>query len=305
MLNNIAVKSMKWAYIQLALSMCLVGINIAVGKIIISSVPIFLFSDIRFIIASLVLVPLLVKQGEIKFELNRKEWLILFLQAFFGVFLFSIFMLYGVRYTSAISAGIITSTTPACIAFIALVFLGEKLNLNNTLSICFAVLGISLISFPGLGHSLKNTGIGFGSILIIAAVISEALFTIFAKRLSTRLKPLQMAAMVNLFGFLLFIPFSVQQVMSINIKITSLVWLLIFYYSLTASVVSFVLWYRGVAKVPANIAGLFTVFMPVSSALIGVVFLHECFTMKHLMGMAFAITAIYIGIRTYNNKGAF
>lgn len=288
---------MKLAYIQLALSMCLVGINIAVGKIIIQSVPIFLFSDIRFIIASLVLVPMLFSQQDLKFKLTNKEWLMLFLQAFFGVFLFSIFMLYGVRYTSAISAGIITSTTPACIALIALLFLKEKLSRNNVIAICLAVLGIILISVSWENYAVASTDTLLGNVLIICAVVSEALFTIFAKPLSTKLKPLQMAAMVNLFGFILFIPFSVHQLLMMDIKITPFIWLLIIYYSLTASVLSFILWYRGITKVSANLAGLFTVFMPVSSAFCGVLFLHENLTIRHVAGIVMAMSAILIAVK--------
>ncbi|WP_371363736.1 hypothetical protein SRRS_46200 [Sporomusa rhizae] len=288
---------MNLAYIQLALSMCLVGINIAVGKIIIQSVPIFLFSDIRFIIASLVLVPMLFIQRDVRFNLTKKEWLMLFLQAFFGVFLFSIFMLYGVSYTSAISAGIITSTTPACIALIALLFLKEKLSRNNFIAICLAVIGIILISVKWGNNAVTSTDTLQGNVLVICAVVSEALFTILAKPLSIKLKPLQMAAMVNLFGFILFTPFSVHQLLMVDLKINPVIWLLIIYYSLTASVLSFILWYRGITKVPANLAGLFTVFMPVSSAFSGVLFLHESLTIRHVIGIIMAMTAILIAIK--------
>lgn len=289
---------MKLAYIQLALSMCLVGINVAVGKIITQTVPVFLFSDMRFIIASLVLIPMAFIQRDTKLKLNNKEWLLLFLQSLFGVFLFSIFMLYGVRYTSAISAGIITSTTPACIALIAFFFLREKLNFFNALSIILAVLGITMISVQGESNTSENINGMLGNILVLCAVISEALFTIFAKPLSAKLKPLQMAAIVNLFGFILFIPFSARQILTMHIEITMFIWLLIIYYALTASVLSFFLWYKGIAKVPANIAGLFTVFLPVSSTLVGVVFLDENLSIKHVAGLAFALAAILIGIRS-------
>ncbi|AOT71436.1 DMT family transporter [Geosporobacter ferrireducens] len=288
---------MKLSYIQLAVSMCLVGINIAVGKVISQTVPVFLFANIRFFIAAVILVPMVFMEKDTKFSLNRKDWMLLFLQSLFGVFLFSIFMLCGVRYTSAISAGIITSTTPAFIALLAFFFLKEKFNFHNYMSILLAVLGITLISIETRGIASSNSANMFGNILILCAVISEALFTIFAKPVSTKLKPLQMTAIVNVFGFLLFIPFSIYSLMTTRIIITSHIWLLMIYYSLTASIFSFFLWFRGIADVPANIAGLFTVFMPVCSAFVGIVFLNESFTTKQAVGMIFAIAAIYLGIR--------
>lgn len=287
---------MRLAYIQLTLSMCLVGINIAIGKVITQSVPVFLFSDIRFIIALLVLVPMMINQQVTKFKLTGKEWLYLFLQSIFGVFLFSIFMLYGVRHTSAISAGIITSTTPACIALIAFFFLREKLSIIKSISLVLAVSGISLITLHGGDNAVNASGI-LGNIFILLAVISEALFTILAKPLSTKLTPIQMATAVNSFGFIMFIPFSIREVLTTSLQIGPKTWVLIIYYSLTASVISFILWYRGISKVPANIAGLFTVFMPISSAVIGVLFLHEDLTLTRTMGMILAIAAILIGVR--------
>ena len=107
---------MKLSYLQLALSMCLVGINIAVGKVISQEIPVFLFANIRFIIGAAFLIPVVFFYRKKIIRIDMKGWLCIFLQSLFGVFLFSIFMLYGVRHTSAVSAGIITSTTPASIA---------------------------------------------------------------------------------------------------------------------------------------------------------------------------------------------
>jgi len=287
---------MRTAYFQLALSMCLVGINIAVGKIISQTIPVFLFANIRFVIATAVLVPLILYQNDTKLSLTRKDWQYLFLQAFFGVFLFSIFMLYGVRYTPAISAGIITSTTPAWIAIIAFFFLRERLDWYSAASVLLAVSGIALISTAFGGSGATSSGNLFGNLLIVCAVISEALFTIFAKPVSNHLSALQMTAIVNFFGFLLFIPFSFHTLATTEIHISHSIWMLILYYSLTASILSFLLWFRGITKVPANIAGLFTVFMPISSALTGVFFLNESMTSQQIVGMLFAIIAIGIGV---------
>ncbi len=293
---------MKVPYLQLALAMCLVGANVAIGKIIVQTVPVFLFSDMRFVIASFILIPLVLLRSETKYVLHAREWTSLFFQSFFGVFLFSIFILYGLRSTSAISAGIITSTTPAFIALIALFLLRERVNFAMTISILLAVVGISLVSIPSFSPAFKMANGGFGNLLVLAAVISEALFTIFAKSLSGKLSPLHMATGVNLIGFLLFLPFSIHDLMTNHLVISVTLWLVIIYYSITASVLSFVLWYQGIAKVPANIAGLFTGFMPVSAAAVGALFLNEQFSIQEMIGMGCAIVAIFVGAWQGNPK---
>lgn len=288
---------MKRSYIQLALSMCLVGINIPLGKIISQSMSVFLFANIRFAIAAVVLVPIVLLKRDKKTCLSKNDLLVIFFQSFFGVFLFSIFMLYGVRYTTAISASIITSTTPAFIAIIAFFLLKEKMNINSTISVVLAVIGIAFISVESGGTLSTIQDNMFGNMLIIFAVISEALFSIYAKLVSNKLHPLQMAALVNIFGFMLFLPFTIHSMLTDHIVILPHMWILIIYYSITASVLSFFLWFRGIAKVPANISGLFTVFMPISAVIVGVIFLHESFTAKQAGGMVLAITAIYVSVR--------
>lgn len=284
-----------FAYIQLALSMAFVGINISIGKEIVSHVPVFLFSELRFLIAMIILLPLLSMRGEWKSSWSREEGVVLFWQSFFGVFLFSICMLYGVKWTTATSAGIITSTVPACIALLSFWILKEKLQRNQLAAILLSVCGIGLITFSGESHAVSAVSM-LGNLLVFLAVISEALFTIFAKRLSGKITPFQMTAAINVISFVLFLPFAIAEGIGFDWEsVPPNVWALIVYYAITASVLSFFLWYKGVAKVAASKAGLFTGMMPISAALIAVLFLGEAFTWLHAVGMLFVLGSIYIG----------
>lgn len=283
------------AYIQLALSMALVGINISIGKEIVSYVPVFLFSELRFLIAILILLPLLAMRGEWKSSWSREEGKVLFWQSFFGVFLFSICMLFGVQWTTATAAGIITSTVPACIAFLSFWILKERLKRNGLWAILLSVCGIGLITFSGESQALSAASMA-GNLLVFLAVVSEALFTIFAKRLSGKITPFQMTAAINAISFVLFLPFAIAEGVSFAWgNVPGAVWGLLFYYAITASVLSFFLWYKGVARVEASRAGLFTGMMPISAAAVAVFFLGEAFTWLHAVGMLCVLASIAIG----------
>ncbi|MEK5389370.1 DMT family transporter [Margalitia sp. FSL K6-0131] len=290
---------MKLAYLQLALSMAFVGANVAVGKLIVEHVPIFLFSEMRFFIALLFLIPMLVISRPKKVQqLQKRHWGFLFLQSFFGVFLFSVLMLYGVRYTSATAAGIIKSTVPAIIAILSFFILKERLSISQAFSICLSIFGIAVITFQAPSLNSESNSLLLGNFLVFGAVISEALFTIFAKKLSAILSPIQLSTGVNIIGFLLFLPFAIKEAVTFNFMNLSLsVWFLIIYYALTASILSFVLWYRGVANIKANIAGIFTGFIPITAALVGIVFLKEPFGWNQSIGILSVLGAIYIGTR--------
>src|SRR3954464_6984655 len=92
------------AYACLALSMSLVGSYVALSKPLVAAIPVFLLAWLRFGIGGPAVLPWLRKPADEPAISARTRWL-LFLESFLGNFLFSIFMLYGVSLTSAVSAG--------------------------------------------------------------------------------------------------------------------------------------------------------------------------------------------------------
>ena len=111
-------------------SMLLVGSNVGIGKSIVAFVPVPLFALLRFVIAMAVLWPLL-RVSKLR-RVKRDEWVNLFLQALFGTFGFTLLMLNGVQRTSAVAAGVITSTIPAVVALLSWLILKERPNGTGT-----------------------------------------------------------------------------------------------------------------------------------------------------------------------------
>jgi drug/metabolite transporter (DMT)-like permease len=285
------------AYLQLALAMTLVGANIGISRALLDHLPTFTLGALRFLIACLVLFPLVAWRGELRLPgMRGRDYLMLFLQGLFGVFLFNLFSLSGIQYTTAASAGIITSTLPATIALLALVILRERLAPARWVGVALAVIGVGVINLQGAQGNAEGSNPLLGNTLIFGAVLSEAIFAILARALSGKVLPFMMAAAMNLIGLLLFTPVALTEVGSIDwAGIPSGIWVLLLIYALTASVISFALWFSGAAAVPANRAGLFTGFLPVSAVLVGALFLGEQLTLAHAIGMACVLVGIALG----------
>ncbi|MED0673622.1 DMT family transporter [Aneurinibacillus aneurinilyticus] len=281
--------------LKIVLAMIIVGSSVVAGKLIVQSFPVFLASELRFLIATIILFPIL-----IKFEgfpsIGKRDLLILFLQALFGVFLFNIFMLYGLTITTAIEGGIITSTIPAVTGCLAFLFLREKLTKSVITGILLAVLGTLTINFS---DSFTTVGRGssplLGNLLIFGAVISEALFIIFGKFIVQRVSPLAISTIVSIFGTILFLPFSLYEGNRFNFGEVSIAeWGLVFYFGIVVTVIAFILMYQGVSKVSASTAGVLTGVLPMSSVILSVVILGEKVSFIHLIGIGFTLTAIYL-----------
>jgi drug/metabolite transporter (DMT)-like permease len=69
---------------------------------------------------------------------------------------------------------------------------------------------------------------------------------------------------------------------------------LLVFHSLTASVLCLLLWYRGLKRVPAGVAGVFTAFLPASAAVVAVVFLGETINLTHGIGFALMMVSMLL-----------
>lgn len=284
-------------YIELALGMILAGSSVVVGKLILSSFPVFLASGLRFAVSSIVLIPLLLlKEKGSLLKISRKDWFVLALQSFFGVFLFSIFLLYGLKQTSGVESGIILSTIPAIIGLISFIFLKEPLTSKKGLGILFSVLGIMSINLIGVNSDGMNHLAG--NLLVFGAVAAEALFTILSKTLSKTVTPLMITTTVSFFGLMMFLPFSIYEAAKIDFfQIVFTDWLLILYYGIFVTVISFLFWFQGVSKVKGSTAGVFSGILPVSAVLLSYIILNEPFSWIHLLGITFVLAGILLIIK--------
>jgi drug/metabolite transporter (DMT)-like permease len=79
-------------------------------------------------------------------------------------------------------------------------------------------------------------------------------------------------------------------------------WALLLFYSLAASVATVWLWMRGLREVPASRAGVFTVLLPVTAALVGVTVLHEPFGAAHAAAFGLALCSLLLA--TWPARGA-
>jgi drug/metabolite transporter (DMT)-like permease len=262
------------AYLSLAASMALVGSYVGLSKVLVLVFPIFLLAWLRFGIAAVAMAGW-VKRGANEAPLSPHDRWLLFIESFFGNFLFSICMLYGVSMSTALAAGVIMAALPAAVALLSRAFLKEAVSLRVALGIVCAVGGIALVSFArnieAAGHSSW-----LGNLLLLGAVTCEATYVVIGKKLTGNVGPKRISALINLWGLALVTPFGLWQAMSFDFSsVPSGSWWLLLFYSIAASVVTVWLWMTGLKHVPASSAGIFTVLLPVSAAAVGVLFLGE------------------------------
>ncbi|MBI2768442.1 MAG: DMT family transporter [Burkholderiales bacterium] len=284
------------AFLCLALSMSLVGSYVALSKPLAAAIPIFLLAWLRFGIGGAAMLHWLRKPASEQ-PLSAQTKKLLFLESFLGNFLFSICMLFGVSMTSAVSAGVIMASIPATVALMSWAFLGERISLRVGAAVGCAALGIGLLALARPGHagSAPDGGALLGNLLVFGAVLCEASYAVIGKKLTGALGPKRITSIINLWGFALVTPLGIYSALHFDFtSVTPGIWLLLLFYSLAASVWTVWLWMTGLKAVPASQGGVFTVMLPISAALVGVLVLGEGLGGAQLAAFAIALVGVVL-----------
>jgi drug/metabolite transporter (DMT)-like permease len=283
------------AYACLALSMSLVGSYVALSKPLVAAIPVFLLAWLRFGIGGLAMLHWLRKPfGETPMTTQTKR--LVFLESFLGNFLFSVCMLFGVSMTSAVSAGVIMASIPAVVALMSWAFLRERIGLRIWGAVGCAALGIALLGLAKPEGHAPGTGTHWlGNLLVFGAVLCEASYAVIGKKLTGALGPKRITSLINLWGFALVTPFGLYMAWNFDFAgVQPGIWVLLVFYSLAASVWTVWLWMTGLKVVPAAQGGVFTVMLPVSAALVGVLVLGEQLGTLQLSAFALAMTGVVL-----------
>ena len=289
---------MPWlAYASLAGSMALVGIYIAFSKVLVLAFPVFLLAWLRFGIAAVAMTPW-VRRSADEPPLDARERRLLFVESFFGNFLFSICMLGGMALTSALAAGVIMAALPAVVALFSWGWLKERITPRVALAIGLAVAGIGLVSLSR--QAATPAGASFttelaGNLLLLGALACEGIYVVVGKKLTARVSPKRISALINLWGLALVTPFGIWQALSFDFTaVAPSSWALLVFYALAASMLTVWLWMTGMQQVPASQAGVFSVMLPLSAGAVGVLFLGEHFSTVQAVAYALALAGLIL-----------
>ncbi|WP_051775379.1 DMT family transporter [Paenibacillus tyrfis] len=204
-------------------------------------------------------------------------------------------LLYGLQYTGAAESGVITSTTPVFVVLLSVLLLKERLTPPVMLGVVAAVLGVAVLHIgEPVGTGTETGAAWIGNLLILLAVVSEALFAVIGKGLTGKYSPVLLSAISCTLGFLWFLPLAVYDVVRMEgLHVTAGEWSYILYYAVVVTVLGYILWYAGVKKVPGAVSGLFTAVIPVTSIVLSYFILQEQVTWRHGIGVLLVVAGIF------------
>jgi drug/metabolite transporter (DMT)-like permease len=212
----------------------------------------------------------------------------------FGVFAYNLFFMGALEKLPASRAALIIALNPAITIAISAVALKEHLSPRRWLGVAVALLGVAIVVSRGDFASLAHGSVGVGELLMFAAVVSWALYTVIGRKVLSGLSPLAATNYAALWGTVLLAAVSAPQFASLSASqfdwrvIVSLLYL-----GIGGTALAFVWYYMSVQRFGAGRASIFNNLVPVFGVAISVVLLGESVIPSMLIGGAVTIAGVY------------
>lgn len=277
---------MKKGYIYTALSAIIFGLMPLLTKIIIArgatslTIPFF-----RVFYVTIVLFFVL-KIKKIDFHLEKRDLLSVILTSIFGSGLTIIILNESYNY---VDTGIATSLHflyPLFVAILCCFFYGEKIKKKQIISLSFALIGI--ICFMS-----KGNGSLFGYLLAIASGLTYAFYLVKMDKTGlVKMNALKLSFYLALFTTIEIFTMNLFM-QDVVFKMDALSYGLLLVLALSSSFLATVLLQKGVLLLGSTRASFICLLEPVTSMIVGILWLNEAFTFnKGLGGLAIIISLI-------------
>lgn len=289
--------------IYVALCYMLVGSSYPIAKEAMDSIPTWTFTCITFLVAIAFLFPVSIGYEKTRWlSVSKKDWLFVSIISLLGAVLYTVFLLYGIPSTSAVSASVISSATPAVVLMLSILIFKDKFRINIGISVGLAVISVVVMTLSGTAEAGSNT-MG-GVIFLCLSTLSNALNILFANKLKTSLKPLSLATGVCITGAIFSLPMCLMELKSYNLSLISAHQVgIIIYYGAFVWALPYLFFFLGVNKISASSAGMCVALMPIASLVASVVIYGD--TVRLSDAVATLVIIFSVVFSEINVKGIF
>ena len=245
----------------------------------------------RFLIAGAVLAVYLCAKKEWDTQAVRRNLWGIIAMGVIGVFGFNVALFYGLTLTSSVNAALIMAFYPAMTAIMSSLLSGEKILPRQLLGFAISLSGVVVIVTHGSLHNLLTLSVSSGDLIMLVGCACFALYSVIPKRFVHNVPSLLLTASTIIVGALMLtltasiVSNDLFIVPSTNVSLT------IVAMALFGSVLAYMWWNQGIARIGATRAAIFGNLIPVFSSLIGVA-LGQSLSIAQLVGAALVITGV-------------
>lgn len=284
-------------YLLLSLTSLFWAGNIVLGRFAAGHVPPAALSFIRWVGAFLILIAFAWPFLKRDWPTIRRHLPVMLVLTFAGITVYNVMAYWGLQYTQAINALLITSAHPLLVAGWSFILYRERLTIWQTLGIALSLLGVLIILTRGDLGALKGLRFNIGDIVFFCAQI---VYSFYATLIKSRpnIHPISFLAFTIGVGAVLLTPiYATEVALGITFTLDTKAILILAYITIFPSLLAYLFFNRGIELVGPNRAAPFYHLIPIFGSALAIVFLGERPELFHAAGYVCVLAGIFIGTR--------
>lgn len=286
------------AYFYLTITTMLWAGNAIVGKVAVGHISPMTLSLFRWSLAFAVILIIAWPQLRRDWPEIRKHWLLMLGYGFFGFAGFNAFLYSALQYTTAINVAIEQAGIPG------LIFIGNYLLFRTRVTwaqltgFTMTLVGVMVAASHGSLTALIGLDFNLGDGLMMFGLIAYAGYTV-ALKFKPKVHWKSQIAIPAMGAMIACLPLAAGEFLRGTMVLPDLIgWAAVLYTGIFPSLISQVLFVRGVELIGPNRAGLFVNAVPIFGTLLSVVLLGERFMLFHFFALALVLGGIAIAERS-------
>lgn len=291
-------------YLFLMATAILWGANPIAVKSVLGEMPPTMIVLVRFLGISLILIAIMLLKEKKKAFPPKQHIPALILMGLTGVGINNGMQFTGLKYSTAINCVLVSALTPALTAFMAGMFLKERLNMRQWIGVLISMSGVVFLVAHGSMEVIKHLAFNKGDLLFLGGQLGWAAYTLLGRRVLRDMSPMATTAWAGLAGAVFMGAATLFEGQSSIHNLSYFGWLSMLYMIAGSGILAFNWWNVGVSAVGPNRAAIFFNVIPLAGMLLSVILLHEHIGWRECVGGACILFGVYLTARKIDNSAA-
>ncbi|MBA2402991.1 MAG: DMT family transporter [Bradyrhizobium sp.] len=271
------------------------GFNWPVTKFLLGELPPLTLRGVTGVIGALLLATLALLRGQ-NLRVDRALWPRLMLAALLNVTGWMVLMGLALLWLPASETALIAYTMPVWASLLAWPVLGERPTWLRSVSLLMAFAGLAAI-MGGNGVTASAAKLP-GIIMALCGSIGFALGTVLAKKLPLDMAPIPAAAwQIGLGCFPVAIVGLAIETTHLG-NVSQIGWWLLIYSTLIQFCIAYVSWFAALSRLPASVAAIGTMAVPVIGVVASAIALHEPLGPIQIVALLFTLAGVVLATRS-------
>lgn len=267
------------------------------AKFVLTDTSLIIMLALRMGISALVLLPFLISMRK---NLNLSRQLIpqLLLLALIGFVLNKLLEYGGLALTTASDVALLITSESIFTAALSWLLLRERFKPLTGFALLLGFVGVYLIverslipNIPAGGGLMRM----LGDLLVILALLVEAYYTVRAKSMLVKHSPFLITSASIVISTFFWTPVAAWEILNTGWHPIGLVaWLSIAWLAIMSTVVAYLAWFKGLARIDGSAAASTLFIQPLLGTFLAIVILHDQLTPMTVVGGILIIVSVYL-----------